>query len=393
MNASSPLLLGALVATLLASPLSAQTRASTSANTREIERTENAAAAAPVHDRLQVAPPDAVEHSVRKLAGAPVHGANGERLGTIKDFVIDKQTGEVVYAVVSSGGMLGVGNTLRLVPLDALRRATDGAEGFVVQLDRTAWNRAPALVEEAFDAGIIHHDEEQRRELHAYFDGDDRTPASRSTDAPDATTPRDRATTDTARVAVRSREAERAASPWIRASDLHEKEIHAAGREIGEIEDLTIDLKTKTAAAIVELDDDIFSDDLELLVPLTELTLAQATDEAVATTLTRQQFARFDPAHRARADADVVPTGRTSAEQNPDRDIDPALAAAVRSARQALDNHAELSRADIRVNTEGGQLVLRGRVRTERQKELAGDAVHEAASGIGLENYIVVDPR
>lgn len=45
-----------------------------------------------------------------KVEGTPVYGPDGERLGTIHNFMVDKYSGEVVYAVLkSSGGFLGLG--------------------------------------------------------------------------------------------------------------------------------------------------------------------------------------------------------------------------------------------------------------------------------------------
>ncbi len=328
-----------------------------------------------------------MDRTVRKFAGQSVYGANGEKLGTINDFVIDKQSGEVVYAVVSSGGLLGAGNTLRLVPLHALQPAAGGVAGFTVKLERLSWDNAPGLIEEAFDAGIVTVSEEQRRSLDTLFGKapDRATVASRPR--------RDDATDRTVASVPRTRAAERAASPWIRASHLRGKEIHAAGQPIGEIEELVIDLDRKTATALVDLDDRVFSGPTRALVPLTELSVSPAAPDTLTTNFTRDDFARLDPTYGQRADAALVPTGRTHTDATSPANVDATLASAARSARQSLDNHAELARADIRIIPENGMLILRGRVRTEQQKEQATDAVKEAASGIRLQNDLIVDPR
>jgi sporulation protein YlmC with PRC-barrel domain len=60
-----------------------------------------------------------------KIIGAHVTNAKGENLGDIKELVLDPQTGQVVYAVVSFGGLLGVGDKLFALPWQALHWTGD----------------------------------------------------------------------------------------------------------------------------------------------------------------------------------------------------------------------------------------------------------------------------
>jgi sporulation protein YlmC with PRC-barrel domain len=55
-----------------------------------------------------------------KIIGTKVKNPNGENLGDIKDLVIDPENGQVVYGVVSFGGILGIGDKLFAIPWDAL---------------------------------------------------------------------------------------------------------------------------------------------------------------------------------------------------------------------------------------------------------------------------------
>ena len=61
------------------------------------------------------------------LVGMDVRNQNGERLGYIKDLVIDWKTEQVSYAVMStaSKGMSGIGEKLLAVPLAALAISPD----------------------------------------------------------------------------------------------------------------------------------------------------------------------------------------------------------------------------------------------------------------------------
>ncbi len=60
-----------------------------------------------------------------KLIGMEVKNDQGETLGDIKDIVINPDNGTVAYAVMSTGGVLGVGERLLAVPLTAFRRSQD----------------------------------------------------------------------------------------------------------------------------------------------------------------------------------------------------------------------------------------------------------------------------
>src|SRR3954452_6637449 len=50
------------------------------------------------------------------LIGKTVQSKNGEKLGTINDFVIDKQSGRLDFAIISTGGLAGVGAVSKVVP-------------------------------------------------------------------------------------------------------------------------------------------------------------------------------------------------------------------------------------------------------------------------------------
>ncbi|MDO9093895.1 MAG: PRC-barrel domain-containing protein [Rubrivivax sp.] len=54
------------------------------------------------------------------LLGNDVYNNDGEDLGDIKDFMIDMRSGKVAYAVLSFGGVFGMGDKLFAVPWAAL---------------------------------------------------------------------------------------------------------------------------------------------------------------------------------------------------------------------------------------------------------------------------------
>jgi sporulation protein YlmC with PRC-barrel domain len=58
------------------------------------------------------------------LLGNDVYNDAGEHLGDIKEFMIDMASGKIAYAVLSFGGVLGIGDKLFAVPWNALRLDT-----------------------------------------------------------------------------------------------------------------------------------------------------------------------------------------------------------------------------------------------------------------------------
>ncbi|SPB18196.1 PRC-barrel domain-containing protein [Caballeronia novacaledonica] len=59
------------------------------------------------------------------LEDTTVITSDDEDVGKIKDIMLDVPSGRVAYAVLSSGGFLGIGDTLRAIPWNALTLDTD----------------------------------------------------------------------------------------------------------------------------------------------------------------------------------------------------------------------------------------------------------------------------
>ena len=63
--------------------------------------------------------------SASTLSSDDVYNRKGEKLGSIKDLMMDIQSGRVCYAVLSFGGFLTLGEKLFAVPWSALTVDTD----------------------------------------------------------------------------------------------------------------------------------------------------------------------------------------------------------------------------------------------------------------------------
>ncbi len=55
-----------------------------------------------------------------KVEGTAVYNRAGERLGSVRNVMIDKFSGQVAYAVMSFGGFLGVGERYHPLPWAAM---------------------------------------------------------------------------------------------------------------------------------------------------------------------------------------------------------------------------------------------------------------------------------
>lgn len=78
-----------------------------------------------------------------KVEGTAVYDPQGKKIGSIYGLMIDKYSGRVIYAVLSFGGFLGLGERHHPLPWQVLRY--DPAQGgYVVDLDRDLLETAPS---------------------------------------------------------------------------------------------------------------------------------------------------------------------------------------------------------------------------------------------------------
>jgi hypothetical protein len=77
-----------------------------------------------------------------KVEGTAVYNPKSEKLGSIYNFMVDKQTGQVEYAVLQFGGFLGVGSDYYPVPWAALDYDEDQG-GYVIDIDKDTLQSAP----------------------------------------------------------------------------------------------------------------------------------------------------------------------------------------------------------------------------------------------------------
>ena len=103
--------------------------------------------------------------AAQKVNGTPVYHLGGDRLGTIQDLMLDKQSGRVAYAVMSFGGFLGIGERYHPLPWSVLTYSVDQG-GYSVDLDPDRLDGAPSF---AADENPDWSSPDWGRRVHDYY--------------------------------------------------------------------------------------------------------------------------------------------------------------------------------------------------------------------------------
>lgn len=77
-----------------------------------------------------------------KVEGTRVYNKRGERLGSIRNFMVNKSSGRVEYAVMEFGGVLGIGSEYYPLPWDLLTY-DEQVGGYAVDIDKGKLEGAP----------------------------------------------------------------------------------------------------------------------------------------------------------------------------------------------------------------------------------------------------------
>ena len=102
--------------------------------------------------------------SSSKVTGTAVYNANGDKLGSIDDIMIDKLSGKVRYAALEFGGFLGIGTNRYPVPWGLLEYNTERG-GYVVPLDKDTLDGAPRYEQDRRPD----YDDEYGRTVYDYY--------------------------------------------------------------------------------------------------------------------------------------------------------------------------------------------------------------------------------
>jgi sporulation protein YlmC with PRC-barrel domain len=85
------------------------------------------------------------------ILGMEVRNSENEKLGEVKDLVMDMSSGKVSYAVLSVGGFLGIGEKLIALPPGALK-VGENKEYLLLNADKSRIQAAPGFAATAWPA-------------------------------------------------------------------------------------------------------------------------------------------------------------------------------------------------------------------------------------------------
>lgn len=103
--------------------------------------------------------------SSRRVEGTNVFDADGKKLGTVHSVMINKRSGQVAYALLSFGGVLGVGSHIYPIPWESLDYDVD-LDGYRVEMSREQLQHAPRMSLDDTDRPI---DREHAEEVRSYY--------------------------------------------------------------------------------------------------------------------------------------------------------------------------------------------------------------------------------
>lgn len=240
----------------------------------------------------------AMDMRASKLMGKEVKNAKGENLGEIKDLMVDMKTGQVPYAVLSFGGIAGLGDKLFAYPVSSFKASAKG-DDLLLNVDQDRLKNAPGFDKDNWPDWT---DNKYRSEVDRYHT----SPGSK---------------------------AAAASSGLMRASAVLGKDVNdRQGKDAGEIEDLVVNLGSgKVHYAVLDFDKEWSPDDKLVALPLKAFTVpsdpkdklvlnasresvknAKAFDENQWADLNKPEFKRSMDTSLARFKADAGSTASGS---------------------------------------------------------------------------------
>jgi sporulation protein YlmC with PRC-barrel domain len=84
-----------------------------------------------------------------KLKGADVKSSDGQDLGKLEDVVIDRKTGQIAFAIVGKGGVMGVGEKPHPVPWQEV--TINSEKQITLNVDKNKMDSAPTTTSDYSD--------------------------------------------------------------------------------------------------------------------------------------------------------------------------------------------------------------------------------------------------
>ena len=99
------------------------------------------------------------------LEGDDVVNREGETLGELEEIMLDVTTGRIAYAVLSTGGFLGLGDKLFAIPWGALTMDPENKR-FILDADKERLEQAPGFDKDHWPSMA---DQRWATQIHSYY--------------------------------------------------------------------------------------------------------------------------------------------------------------------------------------------------------------------------------
>lgn len=252
---------------------------------------------------LQLADQGYEERSLDAYQGRELRGTGGEKLGKINDLLVDTQSGKISFAVVSTGGVLGIGDELRLVPFEKLSPEGDT---FTADLDQASFESLQTVQEDQLSAGQWEGQQVAQADAQMSEDSEQNRQSASQQNQSEETTRAD------ASASSQVAQSGQGSSSHVRASQLEGTAIRSGENEVGSIEAIVIDAQNAQAQAVVDVNDDFAATSGQVIVPFERLQIGSDRAEEITTTLSQTDFAQFQP------EQNVQTAGSLGMESNED---------------------------------------------------------------------------
>ncbi|EEF63214.1 PRC-barrel domain-containing protein [Pedosphaera parvula] len=355
--------------------------------------------------------------TAKSLMGKNVETKNGDRIGSIKDLVVDTRSGRLDYVIISSGGVARIGGHEKAVPPSAVSAATSKKDTLSLDITQDRWNTAPR-----FDKAQLANlgDASHMKQMYQYYQKQAPALVNQPPAVP-ALPPTGRATG--------SGETSRPGGSVQLASDLVGKQIvNREGQEFGKISDLLVDVNgSKEIFAIVKPGSMIKDANQQArkqmyAIPVDSLNVNSGTRDKFMTDITFDRFQQARPFddvswpeagaatgsaavfiyqphsdggaaadNTARNERDRQPGAVTPTSQSESK-ADLQITQNIRRSVMK-DDGLSMTAKNVKIITANGRVILRGPVHSAQEKQQVFQLAEQAAGAGNVENDLEVSHR
>jgi len=357
----------------------------------------------PTADKLDTSKKDSIESSSKtekafahqkasKLIGMKVENQQEQKLGDVEDIALDAASGKIAYVVVSSGGVLGIGDKLHAVPAGAF--SFDSADNnLVLNVSKERWKESPVFDEKDTD-GLA--DADREKEIYTFYDvqqGIQNKTAGVSSPTREKLEPTGK---DSADAVYRKGPRIQMASEMI-----GKRVINREQDRVGHIADMLVDLdSSRGALAILETDQYLGEKDGRFLIPAGAFTSmqgerhfildvdkksfegAQAFNTSTWHTGASVEVFSYDPTldNSAR---------RIDASTQSEKATDLELTQKIRKEVMANDSFSS-SAKNVQIIASNGKITLKGTVASRSEEKAIVEIADRIAGKSNVDNELVI---